>query len=62
VTMESLGDRVEVLALAPSIAQAGNWHQCIMDCETAANLEREWEQQVGICERSPAMRFNGPNH
>ena len=41
--VESLGDRVEELALAPSIAQAGNWHQCIMDCEMAANLEREWE-------------------
>jgi Asp-tRNA(Asn)/Glu-tRNA(Gln) amidotransferase A subunit family amidase len=41
--VEALGDRVEEVELAPSAAQAWEWHRTIMDVEMAVNLEREWQ-------------------
>ena len=40
----SLDVRVEEVELFPSAAQAWDWHQAIMDAETAASLEQEWEK------------------
>ena len=40
----SLDARVEEVELFPSAAQAWDWHQAIMDAETAASLEQEWEK------------------
>ena len=40
----SLGSRVEEVELFPSAAEAWEWHQAIMDAETAASLEREWQR------------------
>jgi Asp-tRNA(Asn)/Glu-tRNA(Gln) amidotransferase A subunit family amidase len=40
----SLGSRVEEVELFPSAAEAWEWHQAIMDAETAANLEAEWNK------------------
>jgi Asp-tRNA(Asn)/Glu-tRNA(Gln) amidotransferase A subunit family amidase len=41
--VEALGERVEEVELAPSAAQAWEWHRTIMDVEMAVNLEREWQ-------------------
>lgn len=40
----SLGSRIEEVELSPSAAEAWAWHQAIMDAETAATLEPEWER------------------
>ncbi len=39
-----LGDRVEEVELPESARQALDWHRTIMQCEMAANLDREWEK------------------
>ena len=41
--VDSLGDRVEEVALFPSAAEAWTWHKIIMEAEMAANFEREWQ-------------------
>ncbi|HET9594738.1 MAG TPA: amidase [Anaeromyxobacteraceae bacterium] len=38
-----LGDHAEALELLPSAAAAWGWHRTILEAETAASLDREWE-------------------
>lgn len=49
-----LGDRLEEIELLPSVADAWQWHQTILDAEMAASLERHWER--GRDQLSPALR------
>ena len=62
--VDSLGDRVEEVALMPSAAQAWDWQRMIMETEMAANLEPLWlagkdklsERLRGLMERGREMR------
>jgi Asp-tRNA(Asn)/Glu-tRNA(Gln) amidotransferase A subunit family amidase len=39
---EALGAQIEEVDLGPSIAEAWDWHRCIMEAEMAFNLDAEW--------------------
>jgi Asp-tRNA(Asn)/Glu-tRNA(Gln) amidotransferase A subunit family amidase len=62
--IDSLGDRVEEVALIPSAAQAWDWQRTIMEAEMAANLEPLWlagkdklsERLRGLMERGRETR------
>ena len=42
--VDALDGRAEEVELAPSTAEAWDWHRTIMDAEMAHNFEREWER------------------
>jgi Asp-tRNA(Asn)/Glu-tRNA(Gln) amidotransferase A subunit family amidase len=52
--VEQLGDRVVQVELPSMTAQALDWHRTIMECEMAANLDREFEQ--GAAQLSESLR------
>jgi Asp-tRNA(Asn)/Glu-tRNA(Gln) amidotransferase A subunit family amidase len=52
--VEHLGDRVEVVEMLPSAAEAWDGQRTIMDAEIAVNLEREWTH--GHDRLSPSLR------